>query len=395
MAPRILVTHTLMWPNAARLATAFGAVGCSVQLLCRRMHPALKLPSLRRSFIYNRFAPLRSLRAAIEEGEPDLIIPCDDRAVAEIHQLYNLAAGSGLSNRRIQEVIERSLGKPESYEPIATRSKLAAIAMSAEVLLPRTGIVATTTQLRNWLCREGFPAVLKADFTSGGNGIVIIHDVKHVVAAFRRLSGRQNFVRALGALGLRGDPYLLRQRLLGVTPKLSVQTLVHGKLANCAVACWQGKVIAGIAVEVLAAQKATGNATVVQVVDGKEMLEAASRIVSHLGLSGFCGFDFVIEEPTGLAYLLEINPRATQINHLALGKDRNLPAALGALLAGEPIQDETAITDREIIALFPQELERDPHSSFLTTNYHDVPEEPELVRYYLGTAHRIRRFLAR
>ena len=393
--PEVLITHTLFWPNAARLATSFHAVGCVVQVFCRRTHPARKLRSIERSYIYNPFAPLRSLEAAIEKADPDLIIPCDDRAVVELHQLYNVAAGSGLSSRRLQAVIERSLGKPENFESVATRSKLTAIAMSAGVLLAPTEVVATMTQLRHWLSREGFPAVLKADFTSGGSGVVIIHDIKAAEAGFKTLAGRGNLTRALGALGLKFDPYLLRQRLFGVKPKLSAQTLIRGKLANCAVACWQGKVIGGIAVEVLAVQNPTENATVVRVIDGQEMLEAARRIVSYLGMSGFCGFDFVIEETTGLTYLIEINPRATQINHLALGKGRNLPAALRAQAAGEPIHDGPAITNQEIIALFPQEWQRDPHSRFLRTDYHDVPSEPELLRTYLGTTHRIRHFFGR
>jgi hypothetical protein len=383
MVPRVLITHTLLWPNAARLVTAFDGVGCRAQVLCRRSHPALRLSSLERGYIYNPFAPLRSLRTAIEEANPDLIIPCDDQAVVELHQLYNAPVGSRLSSRRIRDVIERSLGKSKNYEPVVTRSELTTIAMAAGVRVPSTEVIATITQLRRWLCREGLPAVLKADFTSGGDGVAIIHNKKELAAGFKKVANRQSFIMAVGALGLKFDPHLLRQRLLGPKPKLSVQTLVFGKLANCAVACWHGTVIAGIAVEVVATQNPTAHATVVRVVDGREMLEAASRIVNYLGMSGFCGFDFVIEETTGLVFLIEINPRATQINHLALGKGRNLPAALRARVTGEPIDSGPAVTDRDVIALFPQEGLRNQDSNFLMTDYHDIPSEPELLRFYL------------
>ena len=39
------------------------------------------------------------------------------------------------------------------------------------------------------------------------------------------------------------------------------------------------------------------------------------------------------------------------------------------------------VTEKDTIALFPQEWTRDSESTFLQTAYHDVPwEEPELIR---------------
>ena len=57
-----------------------------------------------------------------------------------------------------------------------------------------------------------------------------------------------------------------------------------------------------------------------------------------MGLSGLCGFDFMQEANTGKAYLIEINPRATQVGHLTLGGGRDLPAALYGAVTGQPIR---------------------------------------------------------
>jgi carbamoylphosphate synthase large subunit len=100
------------------------------------------------------------------------------------------------------------------------------------------------------------------------------------------------------------------------------------------------------------------------VVDNPEMFKVAHDVVRWLGISGFCGFDFVIEETSGQAYLIEINPRATQINHLTLGAGRDLAAALRARVADEPVGESQAVTGRDTIALFPQELQRNPQSSW-------------------------------
>src|SRR5204862_4420831 len=171
--------------------------------------------------------------------------------------------------------------------------------------------------------------------------------------------------------------------LSGVAPIVSAQRFVPGDNANCAVACWNGEVIAAIAVQVVASSGPTGQSTVVRVVEHESMLATARNIVGVLGMSGFCGFDFILEEGSGSALLIEVNPRATQINHLALGHGRDLVAAMRAKITDTPLSERPAVTDRDMVALFPQEVTRDPESSFLATAYHDVPAAaPELGRCY-------------
>jgi hypothetical protein len=175
------------------------------------------------------------------------------------------------------------------------------------------------------------------------------------------MTGPQNLARTTKFLLWDQDPELPIQLMRGVKPVLSVQAYIHGKLANCAVAaCWEGEVIASIAVEVLAAYGPTGNATVVRVVDNHEMVEAARRVVHRVGGTRFFGFDFFLEETSGRPFLIEINPRATRINHLALGIGHDLPAALLAGVAGEPVRESRVVTDRDVIAFFPQEWRAKP-----------------------------------
>jgi hypothetical protein len=110
------------------------------------------------------------------------------------------------------------------------------------------------------------------------------------------------------------------------------------------------------------------------------MSDAVEKMVRRMGLSGLCGFDFMLEASTGNAYLIEINPRATQVGHIALGAGRDLPAALYGAITGQPSRVMPAVTTNDTIALFPHEWARDPQSEFLRTGYHDVPwGTPELV----------------
>jgi hypothetical protein len=162
---------------------------------------------------------------------------------------------------------------------------------------------------------------------------------------------------------------------------VNAQAFVEGKEATTAVACWRGIVLAALHFEVVNKRSSSGPATVVRRIDNPEMSAAAEKMARKLNLSGVHGFDFMLEEQTGQAYLIELNPRATQVCHLALGAGRDIPAALYAAASGKDAQPAPIVTEKDTIALFPQEWTRDSESQFLRTAYHDVPwEEPELIR---------------
>src|SRR5277367_6638419 len=111
------------------------------------------------------------------------------------------------------------------------------------------------------------------------------------------------------------------------------------------------------------------------------MAAAAEKMVRRLQLSGMQGFDFMLEAESRAAYLIEINPRATQVGHLSVGAGRDLPSALVSAITDTPVAAAPKMTENDTIALFPQEWLRDPSSAFLRSGYHDVPwGEPELLR---------------
>jgi len=155
---------------------------------------------------------------------------------------------------------------------------------------------------------------------------------------------------------------------------------VVGQEATSTIFCWQGAVLAALHFAVLKKVRPTGHATVLRLIEHPEMSAAAEKVARRLNLSGCHGLDFMLEAHTGNAYLIEINPRITQVGHLALGPGHDLPAALYAALSGSPIQEAPKVTEKDTVALFPQEWIRDPESEFLRSGYHDVPwEEPALV----------------
>jgi predicted ATP-grasp superfamily ATP-dependent carboligase len=113
------------------------------------------------------------------------------------------------------------------------------------------------------------------------------------------------------------------------------------------------------------------------------MIAAARSIAKHLQLCGLVGFDFVLDSFTSQPHLIEINPRATQINHFPGYGGTNLPAALFGAISNTKISSSAERWTTDQVALFPQEWARDPNSEWFAQAFHDVPlEEPELMRYF-------------
>jgi biotin carboxylase len=246
--------------------------------------------------------------------------------------------------------------------------------------VPQTEVIADARELRTWVDRVGLPTVLKANGSSGGDGVRVVHTFEEAERAFHTLKAPPLWARAAKRALVDRDKTLVWPALLRRRSVVNAQAFVAGREATSTVACWEGRVLASLHFEVLKKADQSGHATVVRLIANPEMSSAVESMVRRLNLSGLHGFDFILQSGTGNAYLIEINPRATQVGHLMLGPGRDLPAALYAALTGKVVQEAQKVTDNDTIALFPQEWIRDPRSEFLRSGYHDVPwEQPELV----------------
>lgn len=360
---------------------ALANAGCAIEAVCPARHPLHTTSAVRRTYAYRGLAPLRSLAGAIRSARPDLIIPGDDLSTRHLHHLYRREKVRGANGAETCALIERSFGTPESFPIVYERAAFMRIAGEEGIRAPQTRVVANLQELRQWTATMGLPTVLKADGTSGGVGVRIARTQEEAERALGALQAPPLLARAVKRALVDRDKTLVWPSLLRSRSLVSAQTMIEGHEATSTVACWQGTVLAGLHFEVVNKRSSSGPATVMRWIDHPEMSGAVEKMVRRLGLSGLHGFDFMIEERTGHAYLIEINPRTTQVGHLALGAGRDLPAALCAAMTGASVPAAAKATENETIALFPQEWMRDPASSFLRTAYHDVPwEEPELLR---------------
>jgi thioesterase domain-containing protein/glutathione synthase/RimK-type ligase-like ATP-grasp enzyme len=393
--PKILLTNTTWWACASRLAMAFSRAGCDVAAVCpSRGHPLLKTSSVRKTFPYRALHPLSSLETAIGEYKPQLVVPCDDRAVQHLHELY--AAGPGASGGALSALIQRSLGSPASYPIVSNRLDLLEAAREEGIRVPETSAIRSGDDIKSLPARQAPPWVVKADGSWGGHGVRISSDLSELEHSRSALMKPLSATRAVKRLMVDRDAFWLRTWWKHSRSNVIAQSYIPGNPANCAVCCWEGKVLAAIYVEVVQAQGDTGSATVVRLVEHPEMEFAAERIAKRLGLSGFFGLDFVIEEGSGDAYLIEMNPRCTPLCHLQLGTGQDLAEALWRQLTGAPWRETPTITRNDTIAYFPQAWHWDSEHELLGSSFQDVPwEDPELVQELLQLPWPDRGILAR
>ncbi len=246
---------------------------------------------------------------------------------------------------------------------------------------PQTAEINDLAGLEKWTETSRWPLVLKADGTSGGDGVKIAKNLDEAKHAYRTLAAPPLLARALKRSLIDQDSTLIGPSLLRRHSIVNVQEFVQGCEATSAIACWQGAVLGSLQFEVIQKAHSRGHATVIRRIENADMALAGERIARRLHLSGLHGLDFMLNKASGEAHLIEINPRSTQVGHLAFGPGHDLPAALYAAISGDKTKPACRSTENDLIALFPQEWIRDPASSFLRSAYHDVPwSQPELVR---------------
>lgn len=379
MQPKVLIASTTWFAMPARVASAFVELGAHVSAIVPQGSPVHKVRKLEVTVRYSAVDPLTSLSKAIVALKPDLIIPCDDRVVEHLHRLYEKRDES-LAFTYCAQVIERSLGSSAGFAVSTKRAPLLQLAKDHHICVPLSASVSSVEDLKQWLQINRYPAVLKVDGTWAGTGVRVVRNWEEANQAFSDLTRSPPIMTRLRFLCAH-DLFPLfaqdKQKRLQVT----VQSFIQGRSVNAMYSCWKGGVVDHLSVEALYAVDQLGSSTIIKTITNAEMEHAGRVIVKELDMSGFCGLDFILEAGTEKLYLIELNPRITQIGHLKLIGRENLIAALYRACRGQEQLSPAAFVE-EVIAFFPHSLRCDPSHPLLSspTLRHDIPiEEPDLV----------------
>jgi thioesterase domain-containing protein len=311
---RPMILTTMRWFAVARLAHTMIEAGFAVSACRPRRHVLELVEGLTGDYRLNRLWRSRSLVAAIKRAQPDIILPDDERALALLRRVHKSA------DPQMADLIARSLGRRDAWPAITSRTGLASEAYTMNVAAPDTGVIADVDALKAWVDEHGLPMVLKTDGSWGGRGVAVIRDRAQLREAWRTMSSPPSLPRAVKRMLVNLETGSFAAWLRRSRPVVNAQEFVEGCEAIATVACVEGTVQALVCLEVIQASEPKGPAAVVRIIDHPAMAEAAQRLVSRFGLTGFCGFDFILTD-TGEAQLLELNPRVTPTCHLLVDGD--------------------------------------------------------------------------
>lgn len=383
MARKVLLVTTVDWVSTARYAGGFAAASWTVDVVCPPNSPARLSRYVAACHAYRPLNALASLGRAIRKATPDLLVACDDRAVSHLLRLYRRETARG-ADSPMASLIRRSLGTPENFAAMMSRSQSMKATAELAIRTPETVPVGSERELDACIARMGLPLVVKIDGSWGGDGVIVARSRDDALAAFHSLRKPASRLRNLARVFRRRDAHFLLEAIRPLARFVSVQKFIPGRAAASAFACWQGDVVAAIHYDVMVADGTVGPPVVIRRVDCEEMAEASRRVAGHFGLSGIYGLDFIRDE-AGRVHLLEINPRTTQGGTLPFGEGRDLPSALASCVT------QCAATRREqikndVVAFFPAEWQRDRTSPYLTSGFHNVPwDDPAVLRYCIDT----------
>jgi hypothetical protein len=381
--PRVLFMTFSNDPGSDRIVAAMGRLGAQCAVVGSEGAFAARSRFAKTLFAMPRFGRYLPqafvlgprLNEIVDAWRPDVIVPLDELAarVLRDRRLYD-AAGPGA-----RSLIERSLGAPAAFEKICSRQQLIEAARSSGVRTPDQQPAADLAAAKRAAAALGYPIVLKREQTCGGAGVAIASDEASLTRAFRRAR--------LKAAAKRLTSWMPGFQM-SEEASLSLQRFISGSLAFRAVACVNGVVLEGVSflAECRDATETTGS-TILRQIEQPEMREATKTIVAALGCSGFVAFDFIVT-PDEEAYLIEMNARPIACGHLGRLYGHDIYGAMFDNLCETQHRPTVPGNPPKTIALFPNELDRDPQSPLLDAQadvFHDVPwDDPGVVNAYVA-----------
>jgi predicted ATP-grasp superfamily ATP-dependent carboligase len=383
-APRRVLLFTALASNVAtyRLPKVLTEAGFEIAALSQPKSLFNNTRYLQRRFRLNarRFAPIMraDLERAYRHFRPDIIIPCCERAASLVqYWAAKERQAPGYLSPGLLACLGRSVGQLETLNARAMKSETQKLARSLGLRTPRETTVHTLEAAREAASQYGYPVMLKLSHGAGGQGVRLCRDEAALAQSFAALSVGPSPIKAFRRKLLHLDWFPSRSNI-------AVQEFISGTPAMTCAAAVAGKTVGVISAFASQTTGPTGQASVVRLAPHEGMVRASAVMIEAFGAAGLISFDFVVDE-AGREYLLECNPRPTQVLHLGGLVAVDLPKRLLDALNGIVRDSPEIVGDQEArIAIFPAEWNRDPASPALRDSHHDVPwDDPDLIRAML------------
>ncbi len=356
MKGKILFIEMSRWLTIERLPLCLQQAGFQISFLCQAESIVNDLPAAHKIH-WTQGDFLTQVESAILAGSPDLLVCLDE---ATIHALTAVSETPAFDDFVMRQgpLLQRSLGNLKTLKSRCQRRFLCAPVVQERIRLPRTITSRDPAVLLRFAEECDWRVAAKREGSFGGLGV-------------KKIVTEEEFRRAL-------------PEIVAVTEGCILQQWIEGEITMCASIARAGKILSSLALQKIESLP-LGYSTVVKPIISPSMDEIAAAMADTLQLSGFFSCDFIVEEGTGIAYLIELNPRPVTVFHLDWLFGLSTAQAVHDLITGESrVQTSTLVGNYGEVALFPKALmHRTESVNSRHGLLHDVPWDcPEVLSAY-------------
>jgi len=379
----LLVTTESNWWGIARLPEHLKDEGFNIDALCPAGALLTKTKFVDQAYTFQ--SPLSPfllfyLINAFNKSDADIIIPGDDYAAICLQNFVSANSFmSRLISQKLHNVLVKSTGDKKWFSAINNKKILQQYAQQLNIRTPSNSAVTNLAKALEKATEISYPVVLKLDQGFGGQEVRICQNDSDVEKCFDNLDQERKISKVKKIKEIIKEFLLVKY--LHEDAGISIQKYIKGKPAYFTFFSRKGFFSGGVtAVAIKTYPGEIGPSSVVGIIKNEEVEKTAKQIVELTGHTGFGGLDFIIDE-NDHAYLLEFNPRVTALSYFVKELGVNLSEALKHHINDEAYQTHTVLpVKHELIALYPKEIQRDPHSKYLDEAFHDVPlNDPGLL----------------
>ncbi len=366
----------------ARLLSPLSEAGFEIAVLCPSSNLINRSAHVKRHYelpylkSWRRFA--KQLSDAMTDWQPNLILACDEQVIAALHFLIRrkLSGQKVMSDKNLQVLLD-SLGSPEQFDAMIFKNETRKLALKLGLSVPEGSQVNSKDEAVEIAQELGFPVYLKKSFSWAGLGTIECQTVAAVENAFIQLNPKKSILKDAIRSVLKREWY----------PKYTateVQKALPGVSVMFNALAWRGQYLGGF----FASREETignnGPSTIVKIGANIHCERSAREMVKALGITGFCAFDFMWNEKTNSAVLLECNPRPNQVNHLGPKIGVDLCATLAFAFTGK-FDAKITVCESAVVPLFPQEWLRNENSALAKRRSLDIPlRDSKLLEFMLN-----------
>lgn len=294
------------------------------------------------------------LRTLAEQFGAQAVLAGDDVAFAALARLVERADGLSL-NEPTRALLMRSMPDAQTAALIAKDSAFIQAQAHLPCPPPPCLLAPSAADAQRFAADHGFPVVVKRDGSASGLGVAICRNSEELATAI---------ATAREARGFQG-------------PGFVVQKFIEGVVYGVTLSGVSGQAAGGFSFVKHRVHPPLGATSVAKLDMRHDIIANSRQVFESSGLNGFSGFDYILDE-SGRAWFIEINPRIMPTGHVGRAFGLDLVAAYLAKLRGQE-PPAPAPPTHDYVALFPNEMNRDPASEYLRTAYHDVPRDDPAV----------------